>query len=104
MKTLITVDCKKWFDRVNGNTYHNVKVSIKNSKSEKESFESGLTYGYDDHYKQTAGELLSKNTSLLKEFKTDYLGNWGLIEKLKEKGIEVAFHEQDVNTERELKF
>ena len=46
-----TVIAKKWFDRVNGNTYHSVRcVRCSDSAIVVGSFQ----YGYGEHYKQTA--------------------------------------------------
>ena len=47
----------RWFDKVNGNTYHSVNITrVKDSKV----IFCGLRYGYDDHYKQTALEAMAK--------------------------------------------
>lgn len=51
----IKVTVKKWFDKVNGNTYHSVYFKI----NETELF-SGFVYGYGDQYKQTLIDLLQK--------------------------------------------
>jgi len=45
---------KKWFDKINGNTYHSVQFEI-----DKRTYHSGLTYGYGTHYEQTTKEMLS---------------------------------------------
>lgn len=106
MKTLIEVNAKLWFDIVNGNTYHAVQVYIHEDNKPLLTFESDVEYGYDDQYKQTAGKLLNNETLILKGLKTksDYLGDWRLIEELKENGVKVIFHTEDVQRERELKF
>jgi hypothetical protein len=48
----------RWFDKVNGNTYHSVRIT---------RIDDGVTigttdyqYGYDDHYRQTARALMLK--------------------------------------------
>ena len=41
----------KWRDRVNGNTYHSVRVT---RCADGETLYCPFTYGYGDHYKQTA--------------------------------------------------
>jgi len=47
---------QRWFDRVNGNTYHSVKITrLKDNKTIYCPFQ----YGYDDHYKQTALEAMA---------------------------------------------
>jgi len=46
-----TVIAKKWFDRVNGNTYHSVRcVRMRDNAIVVGQFQ----YGYGEHYKQTA--------------------------------------------------
>ena len=54
---LIQIIGKRWFDKVNGNTYHSTRVYVNN----KELAYSGMTYGYDDQYLQTGKELLIKH-------------------------------------------
>jgi hypothetical protein len=55
MKKLFTVIAVKWFDRINGNTYHSVKC-IRNEDGS--VIAQGMTYGYGDCYRQTALELM----------------------------------------------
>lgn len=50
------IEGKRWFQRSCGNTYHTVKVFVND-----EVLESGITYGYGNHYLQTAAELLKDN-------------------------------------------
>lgn len=57
------INAKKWFDKINGNTYHSVQV-----------FQDGVliahepyTYGYGNHYEQTALELL-QSKGIAKKF------------------------------------
>lgn len=48
----------RWFDRVNGNTYHSVKVTrVRDSKT----IYAPMQYGYGDHYRQTALEIMIAN-------------------------------------------
>lgn len=53
------IEGKRWFDKINGNTYHNVLIF--DIKKNKHIFESGITYGYDEAFKQTAFEWLIEN-------------------------------------------
>jgi len=53
---VIFVIVKKWFDKISGNTYHSVRVFVNERNIGYEPFK----YGYGDHYKQTALELLQK--------------------------------------------
>ena len=49
---------KQWFDKVNGNTYHKVKLFLNG-----EILESDYTYGYENQYEQTAYNLFNTNES-----------------------------------------
>jgi hypothetical protein len=52
------VNAVKWFDKVNGNTYHSVRITrCKDNKT----IVGGFTYGYGDHYQQTAMETMIEN-------------------------------------------
>jgi hypothetical protein len=50
----VVVIGKRWFDRVNGNTYHTAMVLVNGQSLGK----SPMTYGYDEQYLQTAKEIL----------------------------------------------
>ena len=52
--TMLTVIANKWFEKVNGNTYHSCEVYIDNRLIKREPF----TYGYGEQYLQTALEIL----------------------------------------------
>ena len=49
----------RWFDKINGNTYHTVIITdlINNELIHKSDC---LVYGYDDQYRQTAYDILIK--------------------------------------------
>ena len=49
---------KQWFDKINGNTYHKVKLFLNG-----EILESDYTYGYGNQYEQTAYNLFNMNES-----------------------------------------
>ena|SRR3990167_911001 len=52
------IEVKLWFDRVNGNTYHSLRIiNILNSEV---ITTIGITYGYGEQYKQTAYDRLIK--------------------------------------------
>ena len=44
---------KRWFQKSYGNTYHTVTVIVNG-----EEMKSGITYGYENHYLQTAADML----------------------------------------------
>jgi len=52
----ITISARRWFDRINGNTYHSVDVFANGKHIGREPFE----YGYDEAYLQTAHDILEK--------------------------------------------
>ena len=45
----------RWYDKVNGNTYHNVKVRDLHALQD---LTSGLTYGYGRQYLVTAANMI----------------------------------------------
>ena len=58
MKIQYICNAVKWFDKVNGNTYHSVRVK----RCEDGSLICGkYTYGYGDSYRQTALEIMVDN-------------------------------------------
>jgi len=52
---VITVVGRKWFDRINGNTYHTATIY-----ADDKVFNVPFQYGYGDQYVQSATELLEK--------------------------------------------
>lgn len=59
--TEIYVNGKRWFQKSYGNTYHTVKVDIYNGTTKKwQTLQSGIVYGYDNHFEHTAAMLLLK--------------------------------------------
>lgn len=59
-----TVSTRRWFQKSFGNTYHTVAIQFKDENG-KVLFEknSDITYGYGEHYKQTANEIINKQFS-----------------------------------------
>jgi len=56
-KIKFTVIAARWFDKVNGNTYHSVRcIRHRDSAVVVGQFQ----YGYDEHYRQTALEVMAK--------------------------------------------
>ncbi len=54
------VNAVKWFDRVNGNTYHSVRVTrVRDGKTIVPAVP--YQYGYGEHYRQTALELMAQS-------------------------------------------
>lgn len=50
----------RWFDKINGNTYHSVKITRISDNAVLKS--QPIVYGYGDCYKQTALDLMLKNS------------------------------------------
>lgn len=50
----ITISGRRWFDKINGNTYHSVDVYVNGKHVGSKPFE----YGYDEAYLQTAHRIL----------------------------------------------
>ena len=58
---VIVLEARKWFDKVNGNTYHSVCVDVVFDDFSRETYTVGQTYGYSNVYRETAIEVLKKN-------------------------------------------
>ena len=56
----IDVDAKEWYDKVNGNSYCSVIVTVNYRLKGEQTFKVPFQYGYGEFYIQAAGELLVK--------------------------------------------
>ena len=86
-----TIEARKWFDKVNGNTYHSVYV-----------FENGEliascphTYGYGNQYEYTALKLL-QDLGIAKEFNI----LWKFAESIGREKVLILCH--DVQRKKDL--
>lgn len=59
----ITILGRKWFDKVNGNTYNTAQIMVNGETVGKTEFQ----YGYGDYYVQAAGDWLEKNGYITRE-------------------------------------
>lgn len=59
MKT-IDIQAKEWCDKVNGNSYCSVRVTIDYGMNTEKVLKVPFTYGYDNYYEQAAFELLQE--------------------------------------------
>ena len=91
----ITVIGKRWFDRINGNTYHSVKVYTDNKLLDSIDF----TYGYGDHYIQSATKLLIKHNIISVIQGMDYIPLWKFCN---ENDIKLLTDVTDVNRKKDL--
>jgi len=63
----IDVNCKEWFDKVNGNSYFSGEVIVNAGKKNEATIKLPFQYGYGDFYRYSAFEAVKKN---LKTFNT----------------------------------
>lgn len=84
MKYLYTANACRWFDKVNGNTYHSVRVT---NNETGDVLYCQFQYGYGDHYRQTALVDMAKAGWLPKEYGTDF----------NDKGKSVFMYERENN-------
>jgi len=64
-KVLFVGNAVKWFDKVNGNTYHSVKITrVKDGKELYCEFQ----YGYGESYRDTALTAITENNWLPKKY------------------------------------
>ncbi len=61
------VNAVKWFDKINGNTYHSVRITRTSDGAILKSFP--IVYGYGDHYRQTALDLMAANNWIDAKYK-----------------------------------
>jgi|7_EtaG_2_1085326.scaffolds.fasta_scaffold48151_2 hypothetical protein len=85
---------KRWFQRSYGNTYHTVRIYL----NDKLVYESPQTYGYGDHYLQTAKEWLVEN-GYYPPASDRPLPIWSYFS---DKGTDFTYHATDVKRERDL--
>jgi len=92
----IYIDANKWQDMY-GNTYHIVQVYVNDDYLG----ESDYTYGYGDHYEQTAKKMIFDKYAPPYAYKDEYLRN--PIYMLKEKGINVKSRGEYVNRKKDMR-
>jgi hypothetical protein len=57
----IDINCKEWFDKVNGNSYFSGSVTVNYGMDDAKSFDIPFQYGYGDCYEYTGFDVLEKN-------------------------------------------
>lgn len=62
----IDITALDWFDKVNGNSYFAGTVTINFGSKDEKTFNMPFQYGYDEHYVQTAKNVLFKH-NIIKE-------------------------------------
>ena len=71
------IECREWFDKVNGNSYFSARVWV-NGKWE---ITLPFQYGYEDHFKSVAVRALVEKGFFPKELETRAL--WVIANELK---------------------
>jgi len=71
----------KWFDKVNGNTYHSVRITrCRDGKT----IAAPYQYGYGDQYRDTALQLMAENKWLPVKYRgkeNSGIGKWFMYER-----------------------
>ena len=99
--TDISIAAKRWFQKSYGNTYHRVHVLVEYADKTRKLLDSGIHYGYDEQYIQTAIEEMIKHGVLEDTGKSmDY---WPFSLWCENNGVKLHTLVADVNRERELK-
>ncbi len=95
---VISIFGKRWFERVNGNTYHTVEISIDGKFVHKVS----RAYGYGDMYEQSALGWLSKAGYLPEIKRFEWGSTEGLYAYCQRKNIIYIKHVADVHRKKDL--
>jgi len=89
----INIDCKEWFDKLNGNSYFAGTIQI----NDKETFLIPFTYGYGSQYEQEAKAILTQ----LNKISCDY--SYSLWRYCKINDIQLISNLKENCKKRELK-
>jgi len=94
----IDVNCKEWFDRINGNSYFSCHIIINYGKANQKELFVPITYGYGDYYRYEAFDKIKKELNCFKAYdnKTSY---WRVYEK---ENITIRHTKQENCPKREL--
>lgn len=65
--TGVTVSGVRWFDSINGNTYHSARVYVERESGNVETVFVPFQYGYDRQYEESAGDALEAAGILMRE-------------------------------------
>ena len=82
----INVNCKEWFDKVNGNSYFDGTIIINCGRKDEKEINIPFQYGYGDHYRYIAFNLIKKELNCFK--KVDKMSSyWRAYEQYKIKAV-----------------
>jgi len=97
IKSILIVG-RRWFDKINGNTYHSSQSFIDGDLKDQVNFE----YGYDDQYKYSAFERLEKKNLI--PLRSTYEN--GMCESFRDyterTGIKINYTVSDVGRRKDL--
>lgn len=62
----ISVNCREWFDKVNGNSYFSGTIVINYGRKDEREIKIPFQYGYGDHYRYKAFEIIKKELNCFK--------------------------------------
>lgn len=94
----IDVHCKEWFDKINGNSYFAGEIIVNADKKNEKQIKIPFQYGYGDHYRHIAFDLIKKELNCFK--KVDKMTSyWRAYEQYK---IKSAHHKRENCLKREL--
>lgn len=96
LKTLsgnVMITGRRWFDKVNGNTYHSATLYVNGLEEGNDSF----SYGYGDHYLQTGATMLWKKYEKPAGWQDYYP-----LSRLRDLGITFTSEVVDVQRKRDL--
>jgi hypothetical protein len=89
-KILFSANAVRWFDKVNGNTYHSVRVT---QCEDGQTIACPYQYGYGDCYRQTALEAMHKAGWLPAQYGEKYAnGSSKLYQYEMENGYPILWH------------
>lgn len=113
MKYKYTAQAVRWFDKVNGNTYHSVKITDNETGAR---LHCPLQYGYGDQYRYTALLAMAENAWLPEKYQkkndgrpgdyvyyereNDYPINWIVTEGKKRECIANGKEDTEIKPER----
>lgn len=63
----IAVNCKEWFDKVNGNSYFAGEIIVNAGKKNEKQIKIPFQYGYGDFYRYKAFETIKKELNYFKK-------------------------------------
>jgi len=94
----IHVHGRRWFERTNGNTYHSVTVWVDGDQVHRTDF----TYGYGDHWLQTATQALDGLGLLpgIKRYNSG--GTESLWQYCQDRSIKLVTEVDDVRRKKDL--